>query len=114
MITPLQARNKFINTMTKVKEFLDYATQKQLLGSSGIMGAIGGIFDWIANNPQTAIYFFFFGGVTLVASVLKTIREHRAALAEEKRKDELHQLELRKIEQEINQDQDKHNKELKL
>ena len=56
----------------------------------------------------------FFGGVTLVASVLKTIREHRSALAEEKRKDELHQLELRKIEQEINQDQDKHNKELKL
>ena len=98
--------------MDKVKEFLDYADRKLLIANSGVMGAIGGIFDWIANNPQTAVYFFFFGGVTLVASVLKTIREHKAALAEEKRKEELHQLELRKIEQELNQDQDKHKKDL--
>ena len=98
--------------MDKVKEFLDYANKKILIANSGVMGAIGGIWEWIVNNPQTAIYFFFFGGVTLVASVLKTIREHKAALAEEKRKEEIHRLELKRIEQEINQDQDKHNKDL--
>lgn len=99
--------------MDKVKGVFEYMQHKYFLNASAsIGGAFVAIFEWIAQNPQTAIYFLFFGGVALAGKVLKMIHDSKVRKAERIHTEKLRVLELKRIEQELNQDQDKHKKDL--
>ena len=74
-----------------INDILDCVNQKDLYVSSSLAGVAGAVLEYIENNPQSAIYFFCFGGVALVGSALKTFRDHKSWIAEERRKEEEHE-----------------------
>ena len=102
---------------------LDWMKYKYLMASTGVSTATVAVLEW-AEGHKAIIYFFVFGTITAVAQILKTIRDNKAAKAKQRREEEkhqaallmqkeLHELELKKREQELNQDQAIHEKQLK-